>query len=63
MVSTLTFLFCVIVLSATGAATVRFMLPNVPTYRDDREKLEALAWIFATGATFLLVAITMTGQA
>ena len=59
MLDSLPFLFCVIVLAATGAATVRSFLPNVPAFQDDKAKLEVLAWSFSAGAVLLLTAITM----
>lgn len=57
----LPFLFCVIVLAATGAATVRVVLPNVPHFQEDKAKLEVLAWSFAACATLLLGVIALLG--
>jgi hypothetical protein len=50
----LQFFFCVVVLAATGAATVRQLLPNAPAYAKDRQDLEAVAWMFSTGGVLLL---------
>lgn len=63
MPDALPFLFCVVVLAATGAATVRSVLPNGPTFHDDKQKLEVLAWSFATGAVLLLAAMVAVGDA
>ncbi|WP_181702688.1 hypothetical protein [Chthonobacter albigriseus] len=59
MSENLQFLFCVLVLAATGAATVRVFLPNVPDYAKDRRDLEAVAWLFTTGSVLLLAALTL----
>jgi hypothetical protein len=63
MLDNLPFLFCVVVLAATGAATVRTFLPNVPAFQDDKAKLEVLAWSFSAGAVLLLTAITLLSGA
>lgn len=61
MFDSLPFLFCVIVLAATGAATVRSVLPNGPAFREDKEKLEVLAWSFSASAVLLLTLIVWMG--
>lgn len=59
MAESLQFFFCVVVLAATGAAAVRVMLPNAPAYAKDRQDLEAVAWMFSSGAVFLLFVLAV----
>ncbi len=62
MFDSLPFLFCVVVLAATGAATVKSLLPNGPSFQEDKQKLEVLAWAFSAGAIVLLTALVMLGD-
>lgn len=62
MFDSLPFLFCVVVLAATGAATVKSLLPNGPAFDEDKQKLDILAWSFSAGAILLLTAIVALGD-
>jgi hypothetical protein len=61
MIESLPFLFLVLVLAALGAAAVRVVLPNAQAFRQDKDKLEALAWSFSSGAVVLWCTITLIG--
>jgi len=61
MSESLQFFYCVAVLAAAGAAAVRVLLPNGPTFTTDKAQLEVLAWMFSAGAMVVLAALILTG--